>query len=138
MKALYRACENGNAFMVRTLLDANIDVNRGYSSAKSTPLYIACKNGHGEVVRLLIEANVNINFLNEHDTTDQVFSLLKMENLNFFFVSVKTSFVVAVKNNTEEIVTMLIDAQADVNRGIEVLYLDLSTAVMLHTNYSVA
>lgn len=62
------AC-NGNAEIVRLLLEAGTDVNMA-SPWGSTPLYLAAQNGHTECVRLLLATpGIDVNKANNYGTT---------------------------------------------------------------------
>eukprot|EP00295_Goniomonas_pacifica_P005612 CAMPEP_0175829722 /NCGR_PEP_ID=MMETSP0107_2-20121207/13509_1 /TAXON_ID=195067 ORGANISM="Goniomonas pacifica, Strain CCMP1869" /NCGR_SAMPLE_ID=MMETSP0107_2 /ASSEMBLY_ACC=CAM_ASM_000203 /LENGTH=210 /DNA_ID=CAMNT_0017142565 /DNA_START=59 /DNA_END=688 /DNA_ORIENTATION=+ len=62
------ASAQGHQEVVRTLLEAGMDVNSADRDGV-TPLYVASENGHQEVVRTLLEAGADVNSANEDGFT---------------------------------------------------------------------
>ena len=61
---LFNACMWGHVDVVRVLLAAGSNVNRGDSSG-NTPLMMATKDGNVDVVSALIEARATVDITNE-------------------------------------------------------------------------
>ena len=64
IQPLFNACMWGHVDVVRVLLAAGSNVNRGDSSG-NTPLMMATKDGNVDVVSALIEARATVDITNE-------------------------------------------------------------------------
>ena len=53
---LHKACRNDNLTIIKLLVNAGADPNRGDGGVfNTTPLHYACENGHKAIVQYLIE-----------------------------------------------------------------------------------
>ena len=52
---LHKACRNDNLTIIKLLVNAKADPNRGGRVSNWTPLHHACGNGHEAIVQYLIE-----------------------------------------------------------------------------------
>ncbi len=58
--ALFTAIENGNAALVRLLVEAGADVNAAEGFGGNTPLHEAVENGDAEIVKILVAAGADV------------------------------------------------------------------------------
>lgn len=86
------AAERGHLAIVRELINAGTDLNRGFDYP---PLYAAVLQGHTEIVRALISAGADINLLVDEDDD--------------------TALLEAIEQDNFEIVKLLVEAGANVN-----------------------
>jgi len=92
--ALIKACENGSLDIAKVLVDAGANINLK-SKAGFAPLYMAVDKKHKPIVEYLISKGVNVNEKNGLDNGSALY--------------------LASYNGSLEIVTMLVDAGADVH-----------------------
>ena len=93
--ALCAAARCGNWDIVRVLLNTDVALDEGYSTAGISPLYLACQEGHMIIVRMLITAGAGIN-------------VCRVDNN-------ETPLHIASRNGHADIVDLLINEGADVN-----------------------
>ena len=127
MTPLYLASSWNHYMAVRLLLehgaDANIPIVKGYS-----PLHTAASNGFFNVVRLLLDYGADVNIPNIDGYTPfhyaaskgcNLIELLieKVSNVNLRTKRGRTPLYVAVKNQHEQIIKLLLEHKADVSMG---------------------
>ena len=66
---LQRAAEEGNAEVVKALLEAGADSEARRGTHDWTALHYAAEEGHGEAVRALIKGGADVNGRDEHGAT---------------------------------------------------------------------
>eukprot|EP00947_MAST-08B_sp_MAST-8B-sp1_P000861 g861.t1 len=96
--AVWLACKQGNADIVRLLLEGGAELNEADIQYGSTPLYIAAANGLGEIVTLLIGAGAKVDQARPDDGG-------------------WTPLLIAAWEGRGEIVTLLIGAGANVDQA---------------------
>jgi len=94
MTPLFLACANGNAAMIKLLLDSGADAN-SVDPAGETALMIAVRVGNLESVKVLLDGGAKV------DTTDPTYK--------------QTALMIAVRENHSDVVRLLIERGADVN-----------------------
>ena len=67
-KYLFIACENGNKYVAKFLVEHSIDINKENKNGE-TPLFYACKNGNESLVRYFVERGADVNKENENGET---------------------------------------------------------------------
>ena len=97
MWPLLVAVHNGDADVVRALLDGGADANKARTDGGSTPLLMAAQEGHAEVVRMLLDGGADAN----KATTDNG----------------TTPLLWAAQKGHAEVVRMLLDGGADANKA---------------------
>ena len=124
---LYLASSWNHYMAVRLLLehgaDANIPNVKGYS-----PLHVAASNGFFNVVRLLLDYGADVNipdidgYTPFHYAASKGCNLIellieKVSNVNLRAKRGRTPLYVAVKNQHEQIIKLLLEHKADVSMG---------------------
>ena len=127
MTPLYLASSWNHYVAVRLLLehgaDANIPNVKGYS-----PLHVAASNGFFNVVRLLLDYGADVNipdidgYTPFHYAASQGCNLIellieKVSNVNLRTKRGRTPLYIAVKNQHEQIIKLLLEHKADVSMG---------------------
>lgn len=127
MTPLYLASSWNHYMAVRLLLehgaDANIPIVKGYS-----PLHTAASNGFFNVVRLLLDYGADVNipdidgYTPFHYAASKGCNLIellieKVSNVNLRTKRGRTPLYVAVKNQHEQIIKLLLEHKADVSMG---------------------
>ena len=88
---------DGEAEVVRVLLEGGADVDKARTDNGATPLYMAAENGHEAVVRLLVERGADV----DKARTD----------------SGATPLHIAAQNGHEAVVRVLVEGGADVDKA---------------------
>lgn len=94
MNPLAIACSSGSIPIVRSLIKANVDVNK--LTGVCFPLVIACRNGYTQMVHELIEAGADVNAKHKD-----------------------SPLIAACREGHLEVVELLINANADINLECE-------------------
>ena len=107
-RKLHDAAKDGDAELVKLLIDAGTDVNKANAN-EWTPLCTAAANGRTDCVKLLINAGADVNKADEDS---------------------ETPLFTAAANGHAECMKLLIDAGADVNKVDKEGWTPLSTAAL--------
>jgi len=128
--SLPKAAYDGNADVVRQLIEAGADVNYRQRHDTPTPIHWAAKQGHADVVRLLIEAGADVS---AEETAGEFTRMTPLHwaasghadvvrllieagaDVNAMTI-LGTPLHLAVAEDNADVVRLLIEAGADVNR----------------------
>ena len=131
LTALYVACERGFTDVVKVLVGAGADVNRGDASTGASPLCIAAENGYVDVVTMLVNVDANVNQAKTDDGTTPMYMAAQQGNVDVVRVLADaganvdqariddgaTPLFMAVHNGLVDVVKALVDAGANVNQA---------------------
>jgi ankyrin repeat protein len=132
---LSRAAYNGEIEKVKALIEAGADVNSwsNLGAGKHTPLMFAVYKGHFEISKILIEAGADVNAfhspdhtvlyhaLESHRLSTELVQLLvdsgvNIDDPNPLFWAIQSSIIAGEKSEVPKVMSILIDAGADVNK----------------------
>lgn len=131
--ALISALENGQVEVATTLVEAGADVNARRADG-TTPLMHAAFRGFKEITRLLLNATADVNRASDHGETALIF-LIK-DDVEKSLPRRSDGKGEAWADAAGEMLRMLVEAGADVNKSTENGNTALLLAIQLHRDYS--